>query len=58
MRIFGWDFVRYLIIIGFLAKGGMKGFVVYLMIIIIVIKRVKHLENFLGLLNYYSTYII
>ena len=58
MRIFGWGFVRYLIIIGFLVTGGMKGFLFYLMIMLIVLTKVKSMENFLGFLNYYSRDII
>jgi hypothetical protein len=58
MRIFGWGFVRYLIIIGFLVMGGMKGFLFYLMIMLIVLTKVKSMENFLGFLNYYSRDII
>jgi hypothetical protein len=58
MRIFGWGFVRYLIIIGFLVMGVMKGFLFYLMIMLIVLTKVKSMENFLGFLNYYSRDII
>lgn len=58
MRIFGWGFVRYLIIIDFLVMGGMKGFLFYLMIMLIVLTKVKSMENFLGFLNYYSRDII